>query len=209
MKNLYIYGVSFLDVIKLIDAINLNNPTWKIVGFLDDAEQYKGKVIEGYPVLGGQKILPQLVNDQNAYIFNNVTNWDRCMNVTKIIDSHACKTACLIHPLVDMNYVEIGRNCIIPEGCVVGGRVKFGNFVKMRLKALVSHDAIVEDYAVIGPGAVVGSNAIIKTGALVGAGATVMSGRVVGRYSIVGAGAVVTTEVPANTKVAGVPAKAI
>lgn len=47
----------------------------------------------------------------------------------------------------------------------------------------------------------------IKSGASIGSGATILSNVVVGENAIVGAGSVVTRDVPANTIVAGNPAK--
>ena len=48
---------------------------------------------------------------------------------------------------------------------------------------------------------------LIKKGASVGSGATVLCGVTIGENSIVGAGSVVTKDVPANSIVAGNPAK--
>ena len=48
---------------------------------------------------------------------------------------------------------------------------------------------------------------LVKRGASIGSGATILGGVVVGEYAIVGAGSVVTRDVPANTIVAGNPAR--
>ena len=48
---------------------------------------------------------------------------------------------------------------------------------------------------------------LIKKGASIGSGATILSKVTVGENAIVGAGSVVTRDVPANTIVAGNPAK--
>jgi acetyltransferase-like isoleucine patch superfamily enzyme len=48
---------------------------------------------------------------------------------------------------------------------------------------------------------------VVKTGASIGSGATVLSNIVIGENAIVGAGSVVTKDVPANSIVAGNPAK--
>ncbi|MGH9591621.1 MAG: acyltransferase [Bryobacteraceae bacterium] len=48
---------------------------------------------------------------------------------------------------------------------------------------------------------------VIKKGASIGSGATILCNVVVGENAIVGAGSVVTRDVPANTIVAGNPAK--
>ena len=49
----------------------------------------------------------------------------------------------------------------------------------------------------------------VKKGASIGSSATIMCGLTIGENAIVGAGAVVTKDVPANSIVAGVPAKVI
>ena len=48
---------------------------------------------------------------------------------------------------------------------------------------------------------------VIKRGASIGSGATILSNTIVGENAIVGAGSVVTKNVPANSVVAGNPAK--
>jgi acetyltransferase-like isoleucine patch superfamily enzyme len=48
---------------------------------------------------------------------------------------------------------------------------------------------------------------VVKKGASIGSGATILANLCVGENAIVGAGAVVTKDVPANTIVAGNPAK--
>lgn len=50
---------------------------------------------------------------------------------------------------------------------------------------------------------------ILRQGAWLGANATVMPGVTIGENAIVGAGAVVTKDVPANSIVAGVPARVV
>jgi acetyltransferase-like isoleucine patch superfamily enzyme len=49
----------------------------------------------------------------------------------------------------------------------------------------------------------------ICTGAYVGAGATILPGVTVGRYAVIGAGSIVSRDVPPETVVAGIPARAI
>ena len=48
---------------------------------------------------------------------------------------------------------------------------------------------------------------VVKKGASIGSGATILANTCIGENAIVGAGAVVTKDVPANTIVAGNPAR--
>lgn len=208
MKKLIIYGAAYLDLIKLIDAINRSTPTWELVGFIDDTKDLQGTSFFGYPVLGTRELIPGLAKDESVYFYNNVHgHWTKTRLIADLLDSHGCKIAGLIHPSIDMNYVEIGRGCILPDGCLVGSNSKIGEFLAARLHSVISHDVTIEDYAFIGPGAVIGGFATLKRGCFIGAGATVLKTRTVGAGSIVGAGAVVTRDVPPETTVVGNPAK--
>ena len=50
---------------------------------------------------------------------------------------------------------------------------------------------------------------VVKKGASIGSGATILANTCIGENAVVGAGAVVTKDVPANTIVAGNPAKVL
>jgi acetyltransferase-like isoleucine patch superfamily enzyme len=50
---------------------------------------------------------------------------------------------------------------------------------------------------------------LVKKGASIGSGATILSHLVIGENAIVGAGSTVTKDVPANTIVAGIPARVL
>ncbi len=91
----------------------------------------------------------------------------------------------------DEGKVRVGKNSSIQDNCVLHGhKLEIGENVT------VGHGAIVH-------GCKIGSNVII------GMNATILSGAVVGEWCIIAAGSVVreNQEIPANSLVAGVPAK--
>ncbi|MDY6950048.1 MAG: acyltransferase [Thermodesulfobacteriota bacterium] len=94
--------------------------------------------------------------------------------------------------------VFIGKYCIIddtfPELITIEdeANISFG-------VAIISHDASRSEVAPV----------LIKRGVFLGARSVILPGVTIGEKSVVGAGSVVTRDVPPNTIVAGVPAKAI
>jgi sugar O-acyltransferase (sialic acid O-acetyltransferase NeuD family) len=209
MKPLIIYGASYFDLIKLIDAINSQQPTWQLRGFLDDTPEKQRVSYLGIPVLGGRDLLPKLV-EEGCYFFNNVCgSWQRSESIAGLLCQHDCNLARLVHPSIDLNYVELGEGALLADGVIVGSQTKIGDFLTTRLGSVISHDVIIEDHVFIGPGVVIGSGVRIQKGAFIGAGATVMLERTVGTGSLVGAGAVVSKDVPDFVSVAGVPAREI
>ena len=210
LKKIIIYGASYGDIIKLIDAINRAEPSWTVVGFIDDTRELRGKSFMGYEILGGRELIPDLALDEDVYWFNNV-NGSRDANekIAGILDSYHCKLANLVHPSIDMNYVSIGRGCIIPDGCVIGANVTLGDFVTLRYGSVLSHDVEIGDFVLIGPGVTVGGRARIERGCLIGASATILLETAIGENSTVGAGTVVIRDVSACTTVAGVPGREI
>lgn len=203
MKNLYISGIKYFDIIKRVEAINKVEPTWKICGFLNFKNRIKEEELCGYPLIGAEKI-EALARDNNNYFF---CNKPRNKRAAQLLLNYNCNIATLIHPAIDLNYVNLGKGCIIPEGCILGGGTKIGDFVTVRLMSLISHDVTVEDFVFIGPTASIAGDAILKKRCFIGQGAVVMPGRIVGEESVVGAGAVVTKNVPPGKVVIGIPAR--
>ncbi|MEP7146161.1 MAG: acyltransferase [bacterium] len=109
--------------------------------------------------------------------------------------------------------VLIGRNCkisshtFICEGVNIEDNVFIGHnvtFINDKIPRATNDDGSMQDessWKVI--------ETFVKQGASIGSSATIMCGVTIGEKSVIGAGAVVTEDVPANTIVAGVPAKII
>lgn len=210
MKKLVIYGAQVPDTIKLIDAINETNFEWNILGFIDDRKNRQKTSFMGHHVLGTTEILPELTGEENIHFF--VTHFESPRTFKKKVETlklYNCKFASLIHPSINLKYVKVGEGCQISEGCNIGANVEIGNFVTIRLKSLICHNAKIEDYTIICPNATIGSISLIKEGCFISTSATVLRTKIVNEWSTVGAGAVVVKDVPPNTTVVGIPAKKI
>ena len=102
---------------------------------------------------------------------------------------------------------KISSHTFICEGVHIGDNVFIGHnvtFINDKYPRSANPDGTMQteaDWSVV--------ETFIKNGASVGSSSTILCGITVGENAIVGAGAVVTKDVPANTVVAGVPAKVI
>ena len=106
---------------------------------------------------------------------------------------------------------EIGSNCkisshtficegvMIEDNVFVGHGVMFTNDKYPRATNADGSQQTEADWEVI--------PTFVRKGASIGSGAVIVAGVTIGENAIVGAGAVVTRDVPADTIVAGVPAK--
>jgi UDP-2-acetamido-3-amino-2,3-dideoxy-glucuronate N-acetyltransferase len=116
-------------------------------------------------------------------------------------------------------FVEIQKNAIIGKNCKISSHTFICEGVTIEDNVFVGHGVtfINDPY----PKATNDEGSLqsekdwkvvpvhVRKGASIGSGSTIMCGVTIGENAVVGAGSVVTKDVPANTVVAGNPAKVI
>lgn len=211
MKNLIIIGASGFgrEVAWLVERINEKEPTWNLLGFIDDNPKIQGEIINGYPVIGNCE---SLKNIQDAYVVCAVG----ASEVRKTIIDNICKLnskinfATLIDPSAEMsNSVKIGEGTIICAHTIITVNVEIGSHIIINLDCTVGHDAILHDFVTLYPSANVSGTAEIGECSELGTGMQIIQGKRVGAHSIVGAGAVVIKDIPEKCTAVGSPAKPI
>jgi sugar O-acyltransferase (sialic acid O-acetyltransferase NeuD family) len=103
----------------------------------------------------------------------------------------------------------VGAGCQILAGAIVAVEAVLGRHCIVNTRAAVDHECVIDDAVEIGPGATLTGCVRVGTAAWIAAGATVLPRVRIGADAVVGAGAVVIRDVPANTTVVGVPARAM
>ncbi len=113
--------------------------------------------------------------------------------------------------------VTIGKNAVIMMGAIINIGAVIGEGTMIDMGAVLGGRATVGKNCHVGAGAVLAgviepasaTPVIVEDGVLIGANAVVIEGVHIGEGAVVAAGAVVIGDVPADTVVAGCPARVI
>lgn len=211
MKSVVIIGAGGFgrEVLEIFKDQNAISQTWDILGFIDENDKLIGKIVNGYPVLGGLAWL----KDYNRPGMGCVCAVGNCETRRKVIEKLqevGVNFYNAIHPSVIISeFVELGKDVIICAGSILTVNIRIGDHVHINLNCTVGHDAVIGDYCTINPLVAVSGSDRLGEGVYVGSGATLIQGISVGDWSVIGAGAVVIDDISSEVIAVGVPAKVI
>ena len=204
LTNLLIVGAggSSREIAEAVRDINLQEPRWNLLGFLDDDPAKQGTVIEGAPVVGSLASVA-------GYTGQLIIGVARCRRlIVERLGLPPDRYATIVHPSASVSpHASIGlgtaifQNVVIPLGTAIGSHVLILNGVTM------AHDQVVEDFVTIASGATMGGFVRLRADSYIGAGAVIYPGMTVNEEALVGVGSVVLQDVPARRTVVGNPAQ--
>jgi len=209
-RQILVYGAGGFarEVKDVVDAMESSGKTLRCVGFLDDAKENHGLVLNDVYVLGGEEKIAEL-SAQTEFLIG-IGNPSTKKRVSERIADRGGRFAKAVHPTaVSSRYVKFMEGSIVTAGVILTNRILVGRQVVLNLDVTVGHDCVIEDYVTVAPGVHISGNVHIGEGTDVGTGAAIIQGIRIGRWSVIGAGAVVTKDIPDNCTAVGVPAKVI
>ncbi|WP_431799595.1 2,3,4,5-tetrahydropyridine-2,6-dicarboxylate N-acetyltransferase [Halobacillus andaensis] len=184
------------------------------INFGDDVQDFITG--ESGVIFGEWKVIEPLLEKYKDQIEDYVLENDRRNSAIPLLDLK--KVNARIEPgAIIRDQVEIGDGAIIMLGASINIGSVVGEGTMIDMNAVLGGRATVGKNCHIGAGAVLAGvieppsakPVVVEDGVVVGANAVILEGVTVGEGSVVAAGAIVTEDVPANTVVAGTPARVV
>jgi sugar O-acyltransferase (sialic acid O-acetyltransferase NeuD family) len=209
MKDIVICGAGGMgrEALWLIKSINAQEPTWRVLGFIDDNEALWGKEINGLKILGGDDWL----SNYNGQIYVTCAigkSAIRKVVYEKVSRFANVKLATLIDPSVRVDRtVSIGEGSIICYQCIVTIDIRIGKGVLMNTGASVGHDAIVGDYCIFHTKSMAAGNTKFGECCEIGSGAFVLQGKKIADNTVIAPLSSVLLDINETGIYAGNPAR--
>lgn len=205
-KEIFILGIGgatplFID---LAEACG-----YTIKGLYNYNDSRTNEIDHGYTILGSfEDLYKQSIHGVNFML--SMGDMEIRKQVSERLLGLGANIPSMVHPSSQISrFADISKTgVLIGAGCIIQPDVKICSHVVIRDKALICHQALLNEYSFIGPMALVGAHITLDELSFIGQGAILISGKVkeVGKKAFIGAGAVVTKPVAEKKVVVGTPA---
>lgn len=183
------------------------------VAGLVDTTRARGDVCFGYPVLGGEDDVPDILDDLGigdliVAIGDNFQRQAMAARLQARVPGLGLVSSRHPSALVGSD-VEIGVGTVIMPGVVIVSGCRIGQGCLLNTGSIIDHEGTMGPWSSLAPGAVLGGRVRLGERAAVGLGARVIHDLSIGDGAVIGAGAVVVHDIGANRVAFGVPCRPI
>ena len=186
-KNIVLVGggghcISVIDVVE-------NENKYNILGILDS--NIRENNILGYKVLGGDILIPELVNENTYFLITvgQISNYSARKTISKKLAENNAKYATVISPLAYVSkHSHIQEGTVIMNHAVVNAKSIIGKNCIINTKSNIEHGVIIGDFCHISTCAVINGDSVVEKGSFIGSNATISHGILIKENSIISAG---------------------
>lgn len=207
MRDLVIIGAGNVGGFLAYNQ-NLFAEQFNVLGFLDDDANKQGKELYGLKVIGNTEQL--FAMDKKVAVAIGIAFpkakrkvFEKVKDNGNDFPSFVSRNAWL------SNTVRVGKGVILYPGVSINYQTTVHDFVIMNMNCAIGHDCTIGSFSALAPGVNLGGFTILEEGVDMGIGSATKQNIVVGKDAIVGGQAMLVKNVPAGSKVAGIPAKEI
>jgi sugar O-acyltransferase (sialic acid O-acetyltransferase NeuD family) len=209
-RQLLLVGAGGLgrETAEAVRAVNAIQPTWRLIGFLDDGPEAQGNLVGGVPVVGPIEAVHDHPDADVVICTGRPDDYTSRRKIAQRMGLDDERYATIVHPSA-----TLGGSCRVGVGSVLLAHVDLtadvtiGRHVAVMPQVVLTHDVSVEDWATLASGVRLGGACKVCEEAYVGSGACLREGLTVGQRAMVGMGSVVTRDVPDERLWFGAPAR--
>lgn len=206
-KSLILIGAgghcrSVIDVIESIKDFDIKG--------LIDVKKNVGKKIFGYPIIGSDDQLPEIIEEYEFFLITIGQEKlpDLRVKLFNQLIGLGANFASIISPMARVSpYASIGKGTVVLHNALVNAGARIGDNCIINSGSLIEHDCRIEDHVHISTAAVVNGNVLVGKKSFIGSNSVLRQGIQIGENSVIGAGAVVVNSFGNNLTVIGNPAK--
>ncbi len=207
--KIVIYGTGGcgIDFLWTINDCNKKSKQFDVIGFINDDKKMKGKLVSGYPVLGGMNWF-STSEAKNVQCVVAIADPRNRKKIVIKLEKFGIKFPTIIHPSVIFSkFQEIGKGVVIQAGCIFGAETSIADHVQINLDSTIGHNSRLEDYVTLSTGVHINGDNYLGEGVFVGTGAVTKEKITIGKWAIIAGGACMVRDVREYGMYAGVPAK--
>ena len=201
-------GNASVIAFAIIDANLRGDKSLEFVGYINDRDEVNE--IEGYPVVGGLKDIPDLIN-QDYYFINAIGKIGVQKDRIALLESLNIpdeRYVTFIHPLAYVApNVRLGPGCVVMPNVSISPGTRIGKCTRVMVNAIIGHNNNIGEYCFFAAHSCTGAYLNIRDGVFVSLNATVREFLTLESYSTVGMGAVLTKSIGENEIWIGNPAR--
>ena len=193
---------------ELLEILHQNNTIKDLVFYDDVNSDVEDKLFGIFKVLKKpEDAINYFKNVSKEFVIGIGNPLLRFKLSQKFID-YGGELTSVISPFAKIGFygIEISNGVNILTDAIITSNIKIGTGCLINKQVMIGHDVILGDFVELTPGAKIGGHCKIGSFTFVGMNAIILPKVKLGKNVIVASGAVVTSDVPDNCMVAGVPA---